>query len=154
MKFLVLLLMVSPLWAQTAHFDRMIETTKMSVNFPLLKGFNSAGACPEINLKLRSQSEKEKSFLSFFVDENNNNQFDKNESTSLFRISKKHIVRPKMKGKSDKQKLSFEIMRGSILHFTSDFKYLTGTIQADVIDLKINKIYSKCTYYVHNEIKK
>ncbi len=132
----------------------MTELMHISVPYPFEKGFSDNGTCPAINFRLKSLTKDKQVAIKFFLDEDENKNYDDREpSTDVF-MAKNKSLRPVLKINSKRKQFSFNSTSESILYFTSDYRFLSGTVFGQYEDLKEKKTYKNCVYYIRNEIKK
>ncbi|GEM_PF-4694040 len=159
MKFFILFFLSSVAMAapkaSSEGFTSMLAEMHMSVPFILGEGFAGETVCPKLELRVKSVVTPDKKVrIKFFLDEDENKAFSEREPNSDAVITKRNLMHPLLDIKSTRKQIRLKSTKDSILYLVSDFKAFSGTIFADVEDLKEKKKYTGCIYYVHQEIKK
>jgi hypothetical protein len=155
MKYLLFALWIPLSFAaEGSGLDKMLEQMNTSVPLLFEKGFAGTEVCPPINFRMKSLPKKEKVMVKIFLDEDESKSYDDREPSSDVLISKKKAMRPSLNIKSKRKQFSFQSTKESILYFTTDYRYLSGTVFGTYEDLKEKKTIKNCVYYIHQEIKK
>lgn len=107
-----------------------------------------------MNFRIKSLAQKEKIMFKFFLDEDDSKSYDDREPSGDVTLTKKNSVQPLLNINSKRKQFHFISSKESILYFTANFRYLSGTVFGNYEDLKEKKTYKNCVYYIHQEIKK
>lgn len=156
MKFMFFCLLFSSVsFAQSTGLGKMMEQTSTIATVQADKGFNKEGKCPELPLRMKTEPVGKRIHFILFFDQDGSRSLDEKDSSVRSRISvKRKMTRLPLKTLSVNNQFKIKILKDSNLYFTANFIILTGTLFADVEDLKEKKSYAQCTYYIHQEIKK
>ena len=140
--------------ATTPGLDKMLELMNVSVPLQFEKGFAGKEMCPPMNFRMKSLPQKDKIMVKIFLDEDDNKSYDEREPSSDVLITKKKSIHPEINITSARKQFSFKSNKESLLYFTSDYRFLSGTVFGNYEDTKEKKTFKNCVYYVHQEIKK
>lgn len=156
MKFIFLFLFFcSTSFAQSKGLEKMMEQTSTIASIQGDQGFNKEGRCPELPLRMKTETVGKRIHFILFIDQDGSRSLDEKDSSVRSRISvKRKLTRLPLKVLNVGDNFKIKILKDSNLYFTADFINLTGTILADVEDIKQKKTYSQCTYYIQQEIRK